>query len=171
MNDDQKDNFHTKSLCFTVCNCDLVMMSLLIPQCIMGSYNCDGSIWEVDGLLQEKRISSALGMELHLYCTNPSIWEVISNSWYWFHSHLFCRNLVLNQFHLSRTSSLLKLFTYMFEHYIHRGPFYKHKFTSIPTWISNYIYYKMWNEITYPLPNFSGCKLQWLHHWILGMDN
>ena len=31
-----------------------------------------------------------------------------------------------------------------------------------PAWISNYNYYKMWDEITYPFPNFNG--------WRLGMD-
>ena len=32
--------------------------------------------------------------------------------------------------------------------------------TSIWAWISNYIHYKMWDEITFPFPNFYG----------LGMD-
>ena len=26
----------------------------------------------------------------------------------------------------------------------------------MPAWISNYIHYKVWNEITYPFPNFNG---------------
>ena len=26
---------------------------------------------------------------------------------------------------------------------------------SLPTWISNYIYFKVWDEITYSLPNFN----------------
>ena len=29
--------------------------------------------------------------------------------------------------------------------------FYQHVLTLIPAWISNYIHYKMWDEITYPL--------------------
>ena len=29
-----------------------------------------------------------------------------------------------------------------------------------PAWISNYIHYEMWNEITYPLPNFNGCTVE-----------
>ena len=41
-------------------------------------------------------------------------------------------------------------------------PFYR--WTLIPPWISNYTYYKEWNEITYPFQNFNGtateaCKL------------
>ena len=35
----------------------------------------------------------------------------------------------------------------------HVTPF---KWTFIPDWISNYIHYKVWNEITYPVPNFNG---------------
>ena len=31
--------------------------------------------------------------------------------------------------------------------------------------ISNYIHYKVWDEITYSIP-----KLQQLHRWSLGMD-
>ena len=30
-------------------------------------------------------------------------------------------------------------------------------------WISNYIHYKVWDEITYPIP-----EIQQLHHWISG---
>ena len=79
--------------------------------------------------------------------------------------HTFFRILALHQFYLSRTSSLLRLLTYMSNYCISRGPFYKHGFTSIPTWISNYIHYKMWNEITYPLPNFNGCTIE-VWEWI-----
>ena len=37
-----------------------------------------------------------------------------------------------------------------------RGPFYQQGITLIPVWISNYIHYKVWDEITY--------------RWSLGMD-
>ena len=40
-----------------------------------------------------------------------------------------------------------------------RGPFYKHGLTLIPAWISNYMPSKMWDEITYPFPNFNGCTI------------
>ena len=36
------------------------------------------------------------------------------------------------------------------------SPFYKHALTLFPAWISNYIHYKMWDEIIYPLLNFNG---------------
>ena len=29
-----------------------------------------------------------------------------------------------------------------------------------PTWISNYIHYVIWDEITYPFPNFRGATLE-----------
>ena len=40
------------------------------------------------------------------------------------------------------------------------GPFYYHGLTLILVWISNYTHYKMWDEITYPFPNFKGGTLK-----------
>ena len=34
--------------------------------------------------------------------------------------------------------------------------FYEHGLTLVPAWTSNYTHYKMWDEITYPFPNFNG---------------
>ena len=39
-------------------------------------------------------------------------------------------------------------------------PFYWHGLTLIPAWMSNYIHYKMWDEITYPFLNFNGCTVE-----------
>ena len=36
------------------------------------------------------------------------------------------------------------------------GAPYKHGLTLIPAWINNYTYYKVWDEISYPFPNFNG---------------
>ena len=36
--------------------------------------------------------------------------------------------------------------------------------TLIPAWISNYIHCKVWDEITYPFPNFNSATIE-----ILGM--
>ena len=45
------------------------------------------------------------------------------------------------------------------------GTFYKHGLTLIPAWISNHIPSKLWDEITYPFPNFkSGTVEVW--EWI-----
>ena len=46
-----------------------------------------------------------------------------------------------------------------------RGPFYQYGLTSNPPWISNYIHYEKWNEITYPIPNFNGCTVE-VWDWI-----
>ena len=32
--------------------------------------------------------------------------------------------------------------------------------TLIPAWISNYIHYKVWDEITYPFLNFNGATVE-----------
>ena len=47
-----------------------------------------------------------------------------------------------------------------------RAPLYWHGLTLILTWISNYIHYKVQDEIAYPFPNFN----HWLHGWNLGID-
>ena len=41
--------------------------------------------------------------------------------------------------------------------------------TLIPAWISNSIHYKMWNEITFPFPNFNGATIEvweWVSNFI-----
>ena len=40
------------------------------------------------------------------------------------------------------------------------GLFYWHGLTLIPAWISNYIHYKLWDEITYPFLNFNGATVE-----------
>ena len=45
------------------------------------------------------------------------------------------------------------------------GPLYLHGLTVIPTWMSNYIYHKVWDEITHPFPNFNGCTVE-VREWI-----
>ena len=39
------------------------------------------------------------------------------------------------------------------------GPFYWHGLTSIPAWISDCMQKKVWDEITYLLPNFNGASV------------
>ena len=36
----------------------------------------------------------------------------------------------------------------------------------IPAWISNYIYCKVWDEFTYPFPNFNSCSWKWISNFI-----
>ena len=42
----------------------------------------------------------------------------------------------------------------------HQGLFYKYVLTLIPAWISNYILYNVWDEITYPFLNFNGATVE-----------
>ena len=48
------------------------------------------------------------------------------------------------------------------------GPLLLTWFNLIPKWISNYIHYKVWDEITYPMPNFNDvtikCGLKFIIH-------
>ena len=41
-----------------------------------------------------------------------------------------------------------------------RGPFYLHGLTLIPAWISYYIQYNVWDEITYSLLNYNGTTVE-----------
>ena len=50
-----------------------------------------------------------------------------------------------------------------------RVPFYLHNLALIPVCISNYINYKVWDEITYPFPNFNGYTVEvweWISNFI-----
>ena len=41
--------------------------------------------------------------------------------------------------------------------------------TLIPAWISNYIRFKVWGEITYPFPHFNGATvevMEWISNFI-----
>ena len=40
------------------------------------------------------------------------------------------------------------------------GPFYWYGLTLILAWISNYIHYKVWDEITNPFLNFNGATVE-----------
>ena len=40
------------------------------------------------------------------------------------------------------------------------APFYSHGLTLIPAWISNYIHYNAWDEITYSFLNFNGATVE-----------
>ena len=42
----------------------------------------------------------------------------------------------------------------------HQWPFYQHGLTLIPAWINNYIYHKMWDEITDQFLKFNGATVE-----------
>ena len=41
-----------------------------------------------------------------------------------------------------------------------RAPFYLNGLTLIPAWVSNYIHYNVWDEITYTFLNFNGATIE-----------
>ena len=41
-----------------------------------------------------------------------------------------------------------------------KAPFYWLGLTLIPTWISNYTHYNVWDEITYPFIKFNGAAVE-----------
>ena len=47
-----------------------------------------------------------------------------------------------------------------FSFLVTKGPFYEHRLTLIPAWISNPIVSKMWDEITYQFSNFNGSNVE-----------
>ena len=59
--------------------------------------------------------------------------------------------------------------TWMWALFICRTPPRVARLTLIPAWISNYMHYKMWDEITYPFPNFNGATVEvweWISNFI-----
>ena len=44
--------------------------------------------------------------------------------------------------------------------HVFRGLFYSYRSPLIPAWINNHIKYKVWDEITYPFPNFNAQPLK-----------
>ena len=49
------------------------------------------------------------------------------------------------------------------------GLFYQYGLTLTLTCISNYIHYRVWNEVNYPFPNFNGCTTEvwkWIRNFI-----
>ena len=47
--------------------------------------------------------------------------------------------------------------------------FHKYEFNLIPAWISDSTHYKVWDEITYPFPNFNDVAVEvweWISHFI-----
>ena len=50
-----------------------------------------------------------------------------------------------------------------------QDPFYWHGLTSISAWVSNHMSNKLWDEVTYPFPNFNSCTvevLEWIDNFI-----
>ena len=53
--------------------------------------------------------------------------------------------------------------------HVSSNPFYSHDLTLISAWITNHTHMKVWNEITYPFPNFNGGTVEvweWISNYI-----
>ena len=77
-----------------------------------------------------------------------------------------CRNVYHYMDVVSDIVSKLKFYRRTFysngiDELVQKHDIYYHGFILIPAWIINYLHYKVWDEITYPFPNFN---------WSLGMD-
>ena len=84
------------------------------------------------------------------------IWKL---QWLLTASHWFCKTgpqgVLL---HLARSPNMFSW-----------GPFYRHDFTLIPTWISNHMFSKVWDENTYTYTNFNSLiveVLEWISNFI-----
>ena len=50
------------------------------------------------------------------------------------------------------------------------APFTNMGLTLIPTWICNHMHHKVWDEITYPFPNFNDAEVwEWKRNFMLGL--
>ena len=86
---------------------------------------------------------------------------------------------VTGEFPAQRASNAEKVSIWWRPHYLekclhmvipNRGPFYLHGLTLIPAWISNYIHYKVWDEIAYPFLNFNGAYAPSLNYLSIGIS-
>ena len=69
-------------------------------------------------------------------------------------SYIFCL-IVLAHMELFRLAKERWLFVTLVDR-----NHWSHGLTLIPSWMSNYIHYKMWDEITYSFLNFNGCIVE-----------
>ena len=51
------------------------------------------------------------------------------------------------------------------------GPYHKHRSTLIPAWMSNYIHYEMWDEITNPFQTSTAALLRFSTPVLLQFGN
>ena len=79
-----------------------------------------------------------------------------------YNGNLF-RNLRAFYLWLSKARCGVTLHYVCAEHPWHAS--YLHGLILIPAWISNYIDYKLWDDITYPFPNFT-CAAVEVWEWI-----
>ena len=77
-----------------------------------------------------------------------------SQSWVGRYTHIFTSqtDVVASWFNTHTCNTIL--------HTTPLGPLLLTCLTLIPAWKSNYIHYKLWDEITHPFLNFNGCTVE-----------
>ena len=96
----------------------------------------------------------------HIFCMN----HCLKQATVWFCVIASCIHVIFNSYLNGTIHSSWR----DWYHHIPKllcGPFYLHGITLIPTWISNYIHCKVWDEITKPFLNFNGATVEF-SEWI-----
>ena len=110
-----------------------------------------------------------LGAHICLWIEWYYLWDRFINvhlSTKWVCGYIFRFDIIIKHDHIINPSSVSYMndyFLMMFKLVIW-GLVYKQGLTLITSWISNYIHYKVWDEISFALPNFNGER-----RWRLGM--
>ena len=84
---------------------------------------------------------------------------ILSFSYFYFKCYVVCVTVIDEK---SCTGEIMAIWSYRYPRNYTPGPL-------LLTWISNYINHKMWDEITYPFPNFNGAAVEvwkWLSNFI-----
>ena len=92
---------------------------------------------------------------------NPDLAKLICIRGWWFSSNRSWQEDPL----ASIIRQCLRIFTPYIGLLYQKELFYKYGLTSILTWISNRMPSKMWNEITYPFPNFNSMTVE-VWEWV-----
>ena len=140
---------------------------------------------QIDGLVQDCSISSALAMEILQSCTKSSKWNLYLSKGDQY------QTMVIHSRVRTRTACIIPvIFTIIISWDEEKLKFMKFKwktpkletamwsirydivecivptwFILIPAWISNYTHYEMWNEIIYPFAKLNGCTVE-VWKWI-----
>ena len=78
----------------------------------------------------------------------------------------FLQHIQVKAFYYKPHTSNWPIFQFSDPLVITNDPFYLNGSTLIPAWISHYIHYKVWDETTYPFPNFNSpqASMCWYHN-------
>ena len=104
-------------------------------------------------------------IKIHIFSFKKMHLKMSSGKW-----RPFCLGLnVLKKLHLKMLSTKWWFFCSGLMVLVPWGPFHYHRLPLVLVWISNNIHYKVWDEITYPFPNFNGCAVEvwkWISNFI-----